>query len=53
MVGLGTFSGHRMVSRIEENFGGLDAEQWRVTSPRTREYNCVAWANLRKQRATR
>jgi hypothetical protein len=33
-----------MVERIEARFPGLQASPYRVTSPATRDYNCVAWA---------
>lgn len=33
-----------MVVRIEARFPGLRTSPFRVTSPATRDYNCVAWA---------
>jgi hypothetical protein len=33
-----------MVERIEERFPGLQTSPFRVTSPATRDYNCIAWA---------
>lgn len=33
-----------MVERIEACFPGLRTSPFRVTSPATRDYNCIAWA---------
>src|SRR5947209_5090162 len=33
-----------MVERIEARFPSLRVSSFRVTSPATRDYNCVAWA---------
>jgi hypothetical protein len=33
-----------MVERLEARFPGLRGTDYRVTSPATRDYNCVAWA---------
>jgi hypothetical protein len=33
-----------MVNDIETLFPGLDATDYRVTSPKDRRYNCIAWA---------
>lgn len=33
-----------MVERIEESFPGLRTSPFRITSPATRDYNCIAWA---------
>jgi hypothetical protein len=33
-----------MVEGIEARFPGLRTSSFRVTSPATRDYNCVAWA---------
>jgi hypothetical protein len=33
-----------MVERIEAIFPGLRASSFRVSSPATRDYNCIAWA---------
>ena len=33
-----------MVERIEARFPGLRTSSFRVTSPATRDYNCIAWA---------
>jgi hypothetical protein len=33
-----------MVERIEAIFPGLRASAFRVTSPASRDYNCIAWA---------
>ena len=33
-----------MVNEIEASFPKLRRSTYRVTSPRTREYNCIAWA---------
>ena len=33
-----------MLSDIERRFPGLQPAAWRVTSPATDAYNCVAWA---------
>jgi hypothetical protein len=33
-----------MVERLEERFPGLRGTFHRVTSPATRDYNCIAWA---------
>ena len=33
-----------MVGRIEAAFPGLRSSPFHVTSPATREYNCIAWA---------
>jgi hypothetical protein len=33
-----------MVGRLEERFPGLRDTPYRVTSPATRDYNCIAWA---------
>ncbi|HEY1379697.1 MAG TPA: hypothetical protein VGF55_23035 [Gemmataceae bacterium] len=33
-----------MVEPIEARFPGLQTSPYRVTSPATRDYNCVAWA---------
>jgi hypothetical protein len=33
-----------MVNELEERFPGLRGTDYRVTSPRDRQYNCIAWA---------
>jgi hypothetical protein len=33
-----------MVNQIETLFPGLNATDYRVTSPKERRYNCIAWA---------
>jgi hypothetical protein len=37
-----------MVVRIEARFPGLRTSSFRVTSPTTRDYNCIAWAAFAK-----
>src|SRR5206468_13119109 len=33
-----------MVEQLEERFPGLRGTPYHVTSPATRDYNCIAWA---------
>ena len=33
-----------MVERLDDRFPGLRISEFRVTSPTTRDYNCIAWA---------
>lgn len=33
-----------MVERLDERFPGLRTSAFRLTSPTTRDYNCIAWA---------
>ena len=33
-----------MVSPLEQLFSGLAGSAYRITSPRDRDYNCIAWA---------
>jgi hypothetical protein len=44
MAGLGAAERVFMVSALERVFPGLGAAPYRVTSPRTIQYNCIAWA---------
>ena len=33
-----------MIERIHVSFPGLNSENTRITSPKDRSYNCIAWA---------
>jgi hypothetical protein len=44
MVEMGQGQRHSVVMMLEELFPGLADGDFRVTSPKTNRYNCIAWA---------